>query len=288
MKDKKILVTGGAGFIGSHLCERLVKDNDVYSLDNYFTGSTDNHIDGVSYIKGDTKDIDSMIDFVPDVLFHLGEYSRVEQSFDDIEKVLEFNKIGTLSVLEFVRKNKCKLVYAGSSTKFGDEGDNANASPYAWSKSSNTLLVKNYGEWFKIDYAITYFYNVYGPREIQTGKYATLIALLKEKMKNGEKLTVVHPGTQKRNFTHVYDTIDALVLIGKYGKGDEYGIGNPQSYTVLEVAQIFGGEIEMLPRRKGNRLIASVVSTKTEKLGWKSKFQLKDYIKKLKLNNWQE
>lgn len=286
---KKILVTGGAGFVGSHLCERLAQDvtNEVYSLDNYFTGSSNNHVPNVHYIKGNTIDIEKKIDFVPEIIFHLGEYSRVEQSFEDIEKVLEFNKQGTLAVLEFARKHKCKLLYAGSSTKFGDYGENANASPYAWSKASNTQLVKNYGEWFGVDYAITYFYNVYGPREIQIGKYATLIALFKEKMKNGEKLTIVSPGTQVRNFTHIDDTIDALILIGKNGHGDEYGIGNPKSYTILEIAKLYGGEIEMLPSRKGNRMIAKVVSDKTRALGWEPKRDLNEYINEQRAKNWR-
>ena len=289
MKQKKILITGGAGFVGSHLCERLAQDetNDVYSLDNYFTGNTNNHVKNVTYIEGSTKDIEDLIHFSPDMVYHLGEYSRVEQSFDDFKKVWEFNKDGTYAVLEFVKKHKCKILYAGSSTKFGDDGDNADASPYAWSKSSNTQLVKNYGKWFGIDYVITYFYNVYGPREIQTGKYATLIALFKEKMKNGDKLTVVSPGKQNRNFTHIDDTVDALMLIGTKGSGDEYGIGNPKGYTILEVANIFGGEIEMLPTRAGNRMIATVVSDKTRALGWIPKKKLEDYIKECKENSWK-
>jgi UDP-glucose 4-epimerase len=289
MNKKKILVTGGAGFVGSHLCERLAQDenNDVYSLDNYFTGSVDNHVSNVTYIKGSTVDIDTLINFVPTIVYHLGEYSRVEQSFDDIKKVLEFNKNGTLAVLEFVRKIGCKILYAGSSTKFGDEGANADASPYAWSKSSNTQLVKNYGEWFGVDYVITYFYNVYGPREIQIGKYATLIALFKEKMKNKEILTIVSPGTQRRNFTHIDDTVDALMLIGENGHGDEYGIGNSHGYTILEVAQMYGGEIQMLPTRKGNRLVASVISDKTKALGWEPKVNLKDYIEECRRDNWK-
>jgi UDP-glucose 4-epimerase len=196
---KKILVTGGAGFVGSHLCERLVKDknNDVYSLDNYFTGSESNHQANVTYIIGATLDVDSLIDFNPDIIYHLGEYSRVEQSFDDIGKVWKFNKDGIFAILEFCRKTGAKIIYAGSSTKFGDGGLGRSASPYAWTKASNTELVENYGAWFNVPYAITYFYNVYGKREIQTGKYATLIALFKEKMKNGEDLTIVCPGTQK-------------------------------------------------------------------------------------------
>lgn len=281
LQDKKIiLVTGGAGFIGSNLCERLALDenNDVYSLDNYFTGSKDNHVPNVTYIEGSTEDIDSLVNFRPDMIFHLGEYSRVEQSFDDINKVMRFNRNGTFSVLEFVRKHKCKLLYAGSSTKYGDEGTGRDASPYAWSKSSNTELVKNYGAWFGIDYAITYFYNVYGNREIATGKYATLIALFKEKMKKGEPLTVVSPGTQIRNFTHIDDIVDGLLLVGENGHGDEFGIGSPQAYTILDIAEEFGGKIVMLPERAGNRLTAKVMTAKTEALGWKPKRTITEYI----------
>lgn len=287
---KKILVTGGAGFIGSNLCERLVldKNNKVYSLDNYFTGSKDNHIENVIYIEGNSSDIKKLINFTPDVIYHLGEYSRVEQSFEDIEKVWEFNKNGIFAILEFVRKTGAKLIYAGSSTKFGDGGLGRNQSPYAWSKASNTELVQNYGSWFNIPYAITYFYNVYGKREISSGKYATLIALFKEKIKNGENLTIVSPGTQKRNFTHIDDIIDGLILVGENGYGDEFGIGSVESYTVLEIAQMFGANIEMLPERKGNRMSADVVTTKTEALGWSAKRTIKEYIENLKKNNWEE
>ncbi len=286
---KKILVTGGAGFVGSHLCERLAqnKDYEVYSLDNYFTGSEANHVENVTYIKGDTKNIASLVDFDPDMVYHLGEYSRVEQSFDDIKTVWEYNKDGIFAVLEFVRRAGCKILYAGSSTKFGDGGLGRSASPYAWTKATNTELVMNYGNWFNVPYAITYFYNVYGPREIQTGKYATLIALFKEKMKNGEPLTIVSPGTQKRNFTHIDDIIDGLVLVGENGYGDEFGIGSGEAFTIKEVAEMFGGEIEMLPERKGNRMSADVMTAKTEALGWKPKKKLKDYIDSLRKNGWK-
>ena len=283
-----ILVTGGAGFVGSHLCERLIKDtnNKVYSLDNYFTGSEANHVPNVTYIKGDTSDIASLVNFVPDMVYHLGEYSRVEQSFDDIEKVWRYNKDGIFAVLQFVRKAGCKILYAGSSTKFGDGGLGRSASPYAWTKATNTELVMNYGDWFNVPYAITYFYNVYGEREIQTGKYATLIALLKEKIKNKEKLTIVSPGTQKRNFTHIDDIIDGLVLVGENGYGDEFGIGSLEAFTVLEVAGLFGGEIQMLPERKGNRMTADVMTDKTQALGWSPKRKLADYIERLRISNW--
>lgn len=287
MSNKKVLVTGGAGFVGSHLCERLVTMGyDVYSLDNYFTGSEANHVSGVTYIRGETKDIAQLVDFSPDMVYHLGEYSRVEQSFDDIEKVWQYNKEGIFAVLEFVRKVGCKILYAGSSTKFGDGGLGRSASPYAWTKASNTELVMNYGNWFNVPYAITYFYNVYGEREIQTGKYATLIALFKEKMRNGEALTVVSPGSQKRNFTHIDDIIDGLVLVGENGYGDEFGIGSEEGFSIVDVANMFGGVVEMLPERKGNRMTADVVTDKTKALGWTAKQTLSDYIDTLRKNGW--
>jgi UDP-glucose 4-epimerase len=275
-----ILVTGGAGFIGSHLCERLTRDrnNVVYSLDNYFTGDEKNHVDGVTYIKGSTCDIEELISFIPDIVYHLGEYSRVEQSFEDVAIVWEFNRKGIVAVLEFVRKTGAKLVYAGSSTKYGDEGLGRNGSPYAWSKASNTELVCNYGLWFGVAYAITYFYNVYGEREISNGRYATLIAIFKEKHSLGESLTVVTPGTQKRNFTHVDDIIDGLVLVGEKGVGDEFGLGSHDEYSILEVAQMFGGEITMLPERSGNRMTATVMTRNSELLGWKATKSLPVYI----------
>lgn len=282
----KILVTGGAGFIGSHLCEELVKNtnNSVYSLDNYSTGKKENHINKVIYVQGDTKNIEDLIDCNPDIIYHLGEYSRVEQSFNDIEKVWSSNKDGIFAVLQFCRKFGSKLVYAGSSTKFGDGDLGRSQSPYAWTKASNTELVENYGNWFGIKYAITYFYNVYGGREISTGKYATLIALFKEKYKNGEPLTVVSPGTQLRNFTHIDDIISGLIMVGKKGDGDNYGIGCSQSFSILEIANIFDTEIKMLPEREGNRMSSQVVCSKTKKLGWSETKSVELYIKNI-INN---
>lgn len=281
MMSKKILITGGAGFIGSNLCEKLAEDpaNIIYSLDNYSTGRKENHVPNVTYIIGDTTNIDKLVNFNPDYIYHLGEYSRVEQSFDEIDKVWRYNKDGTFAVLQFCRHTGAKLIYAGSSTKFGDGGLGRSQSPYGWTKASNTELVENYGAWFNIPYAIVYFYNVYGKREISTGRYATLIALFKEKKLKGEPLTVVSPGTQKRNFTHIDDIINGLILVGEQGYGDEFGIGSAESYTVLEIAQKFGGEIVMLPERKGNRMTADVMTAKTEALGWKAMKSINDYIK---------
>jgi UDP-glucose 4-epimerase len=276
----KVLVTGGAGFIGSHLCEKLIQDDHkVVSLDDYSTGSEKNHINRVSYINGETKNIDSLINFIPDIIYHLGEYSRVEQSFDDIEKVWSSNKDGIFAVLQFCRKTKSKLVYAGSSTKFADGRIGRSQSPYAWTKASNTELVENYSDWFGIKYAIVYFYNVYGGREISHGRYATLVALFKERYLQNKTLTVVKPGTQLRNFTHIEDIISGLVLVGEKGLGDNYGIGCSQSYSILNIAKMFGSEIEFLPERKGNRMSASVVCDKTKDLGWEESHSIEGYIR---------
>lgn len=275
---KTILITGGAGLIGSNLCEELVKDsnNRVISIDNYSTGSRQNHVPGVEYYDLDTRHIASMRTHSPDLIYHLGEYSRVEQSFSDFDKVWDYNVAGTKAVLEFARVNDAKLVYAGSSTKFGDNG--ANSSPYAWSKSNNTTLIQNYSDWYKLNYAIVYFYNCYGPREISTGPYATLIGKFKEAYVKGEKFQITSPGTQLRNFTHVKDIVAGLILVGNSGTGDGYGIGHPDSYSILDIAKMFGSEYVMTPGKRGNRLTASVVTDKTRELGWTPSHFIEAYI----------
>lgn len=283
----RVLVTGGAGFIGTHLCRRLRDDgHKVVSLDNYSTGTQDNHITKVDYYTGDTQNIDMwkpyLSKFHPfDMIYHLGEYSRVEQSFDDYSTVWESNKLGTEAIVRFAKEQDAKLIYAGSSTKFADEHNGYVKSPYTWSKESNTDFVKLYSEWYGLDYAITYFYNVYGPGEIATGKYATLIALFNECMDGNQVLKVVEPGTQRRNFTYIDDIIDALILIGEKGEGDEFGIGHHRSYSVMEVADLFGGDIVTIAPRRGNRYSSAVITEKTEALGWQPKHDLETYIEKL-------
>lgn len=281
-QQKLVVVTGGAGFIGSHLCEHLVKGGyRVISLDNYFTGSVENHVEGVEYREGHTKDISRYIPEIPDLLYHLGEYARVEKSFEDVEMVWDLNKLGTFAVIEFCRRSRCKLIYAGSSTKFADGGEGRNQSPYAWSKATNTELVMNYSEWFGLEYAITYFYNVYGPREM-SGSFGTLISIFANLYKNGNPLTVVSPGTQMRNFTHVYDIVDGLIRVGEKGAGDGYGIGSPEAYSVMGVAKMFGGEILLMPERQGNRMQGVADTERTRSLGWKPAHTLPVYIEELK------
>ena len=276
----KILVTGGAGFVGSHLCERLIQlNNIVVSIDNYSSGSIANHIEGVSYIKEDVKnifDIGLPTDF--DIVYHLGEYSRVEQSYDDLETVLDYNLYSINAIIKFAKLCNAKFLYSASSTKFCEES--GSLSPYAWTKSVNVDYVKNYAKWYGLDYAITYFYNVYGKREISNGKYSTVVAkFLNIKKEGGTTLPVTSPGTQRRNFTHVDDIVDGLILVALKGEGDHYGIGSPESFNILELAKMIGLQPTMMPKVKGNRATADVFSQKTIELGWSAKNNLKDYIK---------
>ncbi len=290
-RKKIILVTGGAGFIGSNLIEQLVKDkkNRIISLDNYFTGSKKNHIKGAEYINGHTKDIAKQIKVRPDIIYHLGEYSRVAASLAEPALVWDLNIAGTLGVLEFWRKTKCKLVYAGSSTKFNAPGKNGIAgrdlAPYTWAKAANSDLVKNYAAWYNLPYAIVYFYNVYGPRERAgqfTGAYGTLIGTLKECYLKNKTLPVRRPGTQTRAFTHVYDTVAGIILAGQRGKNDEYGICAKEAHSVLEAAKMFGPKIKMLPQTKTSRTSEAIDSKKIKALGWKQKYTLKKYIEEIK------
>lgn len=281
MDTKLAVVTGGAGFIGSHLCERLVKEGyRVISLDNYFTGSKDNHVHGVEYREGHTKNIEKHISETPDIMYHLGEYARVEQSVLEPELVHDLNTRGTARVIEFWRKKKCKLVYAGSSTKFGDRGEARYTSPYARTKAENSEKVVAVGEEKKLPYAITYFYNVYGPRE-RSGVYGTVIEHFKRIYLSGAPCPIVSPGTQERNFTHVDDIVDGLIAVGEHGEGDEYGLGNEQAFSIFEIARLFNchGNAVIFPPRPGNRMTSKLDASKARLLGWQAKKNLPEYIR---------
>ncbi len=285
MADKEtILVTGGAGLIGSHLIELALPKYRVVSLDNYFIGKKENHIDGAEYIEGHTKDIERLLGHEnPRIIFHLGEYSRVEQSFNDVELVWQSNVEGTFRAFEYWKKRGAKLVYAGSSTKFSDGGLGRDQSPYAWMKASNTELVRNYSNWFGMPYATTYFYNVYGERELSEGPYASVMGIFKTQYKKGEPISVRAPGTQRRNFTAATDIARGLLMVGEKGQGDDYGLGAPESYSILEIAKMFTDNIEMLPERPGNRMDSIVDTSKAEKeFDWKPQMTVRDYIEQIK------
>jgi len=278
----KILVTGGAGHIGSNIIEMLVKDlsNQVISLDNYFSGSTDNHIKGAEYRKGHTKDIEKLVPETPDIVFHLGEYARVTPSFDDVEKVYDMNIVGTFAVVEFCRKRGVgKLVYAASSTKFAIEGDGRHQNPYSFTKATNVDLINDYGRWYNLPYAICYFYNAFGTREKGVGTYATLIAKFEQAYLAGEPLIVVKPGTQKRNFTYVGDLARGIIQIGEKGNGDGYALENTKSYSVIEIAEAFGGPVKFVDGYPGRKESGEAPTKARQELGWNTTVDVLDYIK---------
>lgn len=283
-----MLVTGGAGFIGSHLCERLVADGHrVISLDNYFSGSKENHVPGVEYREGHTKDVAELVPETPDIIFHLGEYARVLESVEEPHTVWDLNFTGTHAVLEYWRAKKCKLVYAASSTKSeiskaADGTEGRNLAPYAFSKATNADLVNNYGRWYELPYAIVYFYNAYGPRERSREKKGTLIATFLENLRLGKPHRVNEPGTQTRSFTHVLDTVDGIVLAGEKGEGDGYAISSSDVHSILEVAEMCGGAVEMHPQTRVSRSSGKDDTSKIEALGWSQKRRLKDYIEEAK------
>lgn len=289
--SKIILVTGGAGFVGSHLCERLVSDeHTVISLDNYFTGTKENHVAGVEYREGHTKDIGALVLETPDVIYHLGEYSRVHASMDEPALVWEMNIRGTQAVLEFAREKGSKVVYAASSTKststhVAKGGEGRDMSPYTWAKATNVDLITQYGEWYGLPHAIVYFYNVYGPRERAWGNYGTLVETFKQNFLEGKPHKVNAPGTQTRAFTHVLDTIDGIILAGEKGEGDGFNISSKDVHSILEVAEMYGGAIEMHPQTKTSRSSSSDDTSKIEALGWEQKRSLKEYIEEEKAKN---
>jgi UDP-glucose 4-epimerase len=285
---KTALVTGGAGFVGSHLCERLVAEGySVISLDNYFTGSRENHVAGVEYREGHTKDIQTLIPETPDIVYHLGEYSRVAKSLEEPEVVWDLNMDGTFGVLEFWRKKKCRLVYAGSSTKFVEAREDGvmgrDLSPYTWAKAVNSELVVNYARWYDLSYVIVYFYNVYGPRErggIES--YGTVVETFRQNYLHNEPFKVRGTGMQTRAFTHVEDTVSAIMLASEKGENEEYGICANETHSLLDLTKMFGGEVVFIPAVKSTRSTEAVDASKIISLGWRQQYTLAQYIEELK------
>lgn len=278
-----ILVTGGAGHVGSHIIEQLIEKNPedkIISLDNYFNGSKENHINGAEHREGHTKDLDKLIPETPDIVFHLGEYARISPSFDEPEKVYDMNILGTFAVVEFCKKRGVKkLVYAASSTKFAIEGDGRHQNPYSFTKATNVDLINDYGKWYQLPYAICYFYNAFGPREKGEGKYGTLIAKFQDIYLKGGEFTVVKPGTQKRNFTYVGDLARGIILTAEKGNGDGYTLGNTKGYSIIEIAQAFGGPIKYIDGYPGRAESGEAPNKAREELGWETTVDIIDYIK---------
>lgn len=281
-----VLVTGGAGFIGSSLIKQLKKERPkikITSLDNYFTGHTNNHISEVEYIKGDCSEIMELFyDRTFDLIFHFGEYSRIETSFQDIKLATRYILNGTPTVLEFASSKNARLIYSASSSKFG--GDNENLSPYAWMKGKMVELVKNYNYWFNLQYDIVYFYNVYGDGQIEEGKYATVVGLFAQQFLKNEKITVVKPGSQKRDFTHIDDITSGLIKIMDFPeRNSEWHLRRGKPISILSLAKLFGNEIEFLEERPGNRIEAIPSEDTTySRLDWKPSNNIEDWIEGFK------
>ena len=289
-----IVVTGGAGFVGSNLILLLIKRTKfkIISIDDYSTGKKKNHLDNqrVTYIKGNTKNIGTILKKKRNkiiTIFHFGEFSRIYQSFIKMNECINSNTIGSNEVFNFCLSNKIKLIYSATSASIGNDGNDKNLSPYAFTKAKNLELLDNLKKWFNFKFEVIYFYNVYGPGQISKGPMATVIGIFEDQFRKKIPLTVVSPGSQSRRFTHINDTIEACYYAWKKNECKHYSISNRKSYTIFEVAQLFNTKIKLLPSRKGERYASALtsmnLSNKVNKIF--GKINLKNYITNIVKNS---
>ena len=293
MNNKKILITGGAGFVGTNLIRYLLEKTDykIISVDNYSSGSKKNHIKNtrVKYIKGNTRNISKLIKKPNQIktIFHFGEFSRIYQSFLNMNECIESNTVGSNSIFNFCLKNKIKLIYSATSASLGNKGDDKNLSPYAFSKAKNLELLENLKKWFNFKYEVIYFYNVYGPNQICKGHMSTVIGIFEDHYKRNKPLPVVRPGTQSRRFTHIDDTVKICYMAWKKNLCRHYSISNKKSYSIIDVAKLFDSKIKYLPRRAGERYASALTNKNLSNKIYKyfGKVSLKKYIKDFTKNN---
>ena len=286
-----IVITGGAGFVGTNLISFLLKNTKykILSIDNYSSGLKINHIKNtkVKYIKGNTKNISTLLSSKKNkinAIFHFGEFSRIYQSFLKMGECIDSNTVGSHAVFNFCLNNKIKLIYSATSASLGNKGRDKDLSPYAFTKSINLELLENLKKWFKMKYEIIYFYNVYGPRQISIGNMATVIGIFENAYKNKKPLPIVKPGTQSRKFTHISDTVKVCYDAWKKNKCRHYSVSSKKDYSILEVAKLFGSKIKLLPARSGERYASALTNMNLSNKVYKNfgRISLKTYIEKFK------
>ena len=285
-KNKKILVTGGAGFVGTNLIKLILKKTKykIVSIDNYTSGKKINHIANprVKYLKGSTSNISKLIKNPKQIktIFHFGEFARIYQSFLKMNECIDSNSIGSNAVFNFCLKNNIKLVYSATSASLGNKGKDKNLSPYAFTKAKNLELLENLKKWFNFKYEVIYFYNVYGPNQICKGEMSTVIGIFEDHYKKNKSLPVVMPGTQTRRFTHIKDTVEVCYIAWKKNLCRHYSITSKKSYSILDVAKMFKSKIKYLPRRPGERYASALTKMNLTNKIYKyyGKILLKDYI----------